>query len=696
MLAPPPPPPPTAAARCTAKDPAPAAVHRASSHAPRTVLLPPAGDACVPAPMSLLDAMRLRAAQAQWVLLDGAAAQSQPALPPALLDGLRTRCAAAARCMRYPLMPHQVAALRWMLWRESAMEPLDREAAGPDPTCCGGLLADDMGLGKTVTTIALLLASGPQPGVTLVVCPKSLLLQWVDEMEMHAPAVLSVARRTVMVYYGPQRCSEMALERLAAAAASAKASVSESSDTAASSTPAGTQSSAPCPTVVLTTYGLLHAAHGTSPLLRIRWSRVVFDEAHVLRNWRSAIATCAVRVDAQRRWLLTGTAVHNSPAEEIYSYARVLHMHGFETPLEWRSFLGLEPHRRVAAARGRTHLDALAQLLAAVSLRRTKADRRSDAPERCIVDLPPRREIVHRVELSTSERAIYDSLKQAARAALADDVPNAHALTQLLRLRQACVDTAMVPVTAPSALGAAAPDDREGDVDANDDAVIELLAGRFVGLDLAGAYGHDVMAAESARNRPPPPPSAPCPLSSKIASLVRVLETLLRPSDGTISKCVVVSQWVSALDRVAGVLSDRRIDYARLDGRCSLEARQRALRQWRDAAGSVHVLLLSLTAGGVGLNLAAATAMLLLDNHWNPALEEQAVDRIHRIGQTRPVEVHRFICRGTVEEHVERMKERKRALRRGVLRDATDGPQLADRSATASGLSASELRALLV
>ena len=106
--------------------------------------------------------------------------------------------------------------------------------------------------------------------------------------------------------------------------------------------------------------------------------------------------------------------------------------------------------------------------------------------------------------------------------------------------------------------------------------------------------------------------------------------------------------------------------FVRLDGAMSAEQRQAALHKFREDP-KVKVLLLSLRAGGVGLNLTAAQHVFLMDPWWNPAVEEQAIDRVHRIGQLHPVKVTRFVVRGTVEERILELQERKRRVCRATL-----------------------------
>ena len=124
-------------------------------------------------------------------------------------------------------------------------------------------------------------------------------------------------------------------------------------------------------------------------------------------------------------------------------------------------------------------------------------------------------------------------------------------------------------------------------------------------------------------------------------------------------KALVFSQWTSLLDRVEIRLKELGIDWVRLDG--ATRDRQGVVDSFQDPDGP-PVFLLSLKAGGTGLNLTAADYVLLLDPWWNPAVERQAADRAHRIGQTRPVVCCRFISSGTVEERILELQEAKRGL----------------------------------
>ena len=157
--------------------------------------------------------------------------------------------------------------------------------------------------------------------------------------------------------------------------------------------------------------------------------------------------------------------------------------------------------------------------------------------------------------------------------------------------------------------------------------------------------------------------------SSKLETLHARLEEAV--ADG--HKALVFSQWTSLLDLVEPGLRERGIDWLRLDG--STRDRGAVVEGFQSESGP-PVMLLSLRAGGTGLNLTAADHVFLLDPLWNPAVEQQAADRAHRIGQDRPVVLHRLIARNTVEEGILRLHARKRALADAALENADGSSRL--------------------
>ena len=226
-------------------------------------------------------------------------------------------------------------------------------------------------------------------------------------------------------------------------------------------------------------------------------------------------------------------------------------------------------------------------------------------------DLPPRTDAIMYVELDEAERITYDAIRAATQrevvAMLQAGGGVMAALEALLRLRQAACHTALLPA---AIRGGAAPQQ-----------------------------------------------------SSKLERLMEALGDAV--ADG--HRALVFSQWTSLLDLIEPHLEAAGIGYTRLDGTTVDRAGVVATFQ---ADGGPPVMLLSLKAGGTGLNLTAADHVFLIDPWWNPAVEDQAADRAHRIGQDKSVMVYRMVARDTVEERILELQARKRALADAALADA--------------------------
>ena len=229
-------------------------------------------------------------------------------------------------------------------------------------------------------------------------------------------------------------------------------------------------------------------------------------------------------------------------------------------------------------------------------------------------DLPPRTEIVLHVELSPAEAALYEALRRRA----VDDLES---------------------------LAARGLDAGEGR--------LEVLA-HLTRLRLACCNPRLVQHAGA-------------PASAKLATFAETLDELLANRH----KVLVFSQFVRHLKLIEEHLAGAGIAYQYLDG--STPARARAERIAAFQSGRGDVFLISLRAGGVGLNLTAADYVIHMDPWWNPAAEDQASDRAHRIGQTRPVTIYRLVAKGTIEEQIVELHRRKRDLAERLLEGA-DAP----------------------
>ena len=158
--------------------------------------------------------------------------------------------------------------------------------------------------------------------------------------------------------------------------------------------------------------------------------------------------------------------------------------------------------------------------------------------------------------------------------------------------------------------------------------------------------------------------------STKVDALMRQLGTL---ASGPTFKGVIFSQFTGFLDLIGAFLERGGYRYVRLDGATPQKERERVLATYEQSNGPI-LLLISLRAGGVGLNLTAANHVWLMDCWWNSSIEDQAIDRVHRLGQTRAVTVHRLLVEHTIEDRILEIQRRKKALVNHALAASAGAP----------------------
>ncbi|KAM3135764.1 hypothetical protein pb186bvf_012161 [Paramecium bursaria] len=153
--------------------------------------------------------------------------------------------------------------------------------------------------------------------------------------------------------------------------------------------------------------------------------------------------------------------------------------------------------------------------------------------------------------------------------------------------------------------------------------------------------------------------------SSKIKEVINYVKNV----ESLNEKVVIYSQWLSVLNLIEGQLRIYSISFCRLDGSMTKEKRQESIKDLRLKT----VILVSLKAGAFGINLTEANHVIIVDPWWNPAVEEQAVERIHRLGQTKPIQIRNFICKGTIEQRVLELHDIKRKLFQDALHFRDNG-----------------------
>lgn len=156
--------------------------------------------------------------------------------------------------------------------------------------------------------------------------------------------------------------------------------------------------------------------------------------------------------------------------------------------------------------------------------------------------------------------------------------------------------------------------------------------------------------------------------NAEVERMMRRLDFGMKPSGGTPTKSVIFSQWTSMLDTIEPLLRRYGIEFERLDGKMARPARTQALLEFKNSPFCT-VMLVSLQAGGVGLNLTSASRIYILEPYWNPAVEQQAVDRVYRLGQRKPVVMVRYVVKKSIEESILQIQQHKLELAALALRE---------------------------
>ncbi|CAG1982698.1 unnamed protein product, partial [Fusarium graminearum] len=568
------------------------------------------------------------------------------------------------------------------------------------PQFYGGIIADPMGLGKTLTMISLV-AMDMEPGremcapiddiptdkhavaATLVIVPPPILGTWEQQIEDHVNEGALHYRR----YHGKLR---LALEEL---------------DTV---------------NIVLTTYHTVAAewkrdgGRRESLLFSVRWKRIVLDEGHFIRNGNSKMAVAICALEGISRWVVTGTPIQNRLGD-LASLLKFIRAHPYTDPRRfdadisglWKSGEDEDAVRR------------LKRLSACLLLRRAKST----------INLPARQDVVYTVDFSAEERVAYERIKQQTIVRIDEALGQetgtrksrgyVNVLQQIesLRLfsnlglyydsRHEKVSTqkteaeewnemaqkafnsqrVMASITCfqcASAFGLA--DTLLDDMSTKagtaqytsclkyicSDCVDRLLdlgqtlpCGHTPPCQSAPVSTSNIALEEIDDPAPPQLRTAAVAPPSKIRSLVDDIK--LSPPE---TKCVVFSTWRLTLDLVKGVLDQEGIQSIRFDGKVPQKDRQSVVKRF-ESDPNIRIMLLTLTCGAVGLTLTAACRAYLMEPHWNPTLEEQALARIHRLGQTKNVTTIRLYIRDSFEEQVMNVQESKKQLA-GVLLSPQD------------------------
>ena len=339
-------------------------------------------------------------------------------------------------------------------------------------------------------------------------------------------------------------------------------------------------------------------------LRRVDWGRVVLDEAQFVKN-PAAKQSMAVRsLEVPRRVALTGTPVENR-LSELWSIMDFLNPNYLGPSGTFRKQFALPIERH----RDQNKMERLRSMVRPFILRRVKTD-----PE-IVSDLPEKIETKGWCPLTSEQASLYEGCVKR----MLSDVERAEGihrrglvLAALIKLKQICNHPAQMLKDADPQHGTPVDAARSGKCVRLLEQLREILA-----------EGEQAL------------------VFTQFRQMGHILATMLRHELGR--------------------------DILFLHGGTPQGQRQKMIDEFQEATGRSPILILSLKAGGVGLNLTAATHVFHFDRWWNPAVENQATDRAYRIGQTRTVQVHKYIVRGTLEERIDEMIESKTELAENII-----------------------------
>ncbi|KAI8951872.1 SNF2 family N-terminal domain-containing protein [Xylaria longipes] len=552
------------------------------------------------------------------------------------------------------LKMHQEGGVRFILQREEEafsqqLSAQLRQVIGiqidsPLSMCFGGLIADVMGLGKTLTMLTAILQSMSvaeefgnfyersddelmekiRTKATLVIVSSVQLLDsWISEIQTH----FSLDALNFVCFHGQDRPRDSETLRSAS--------------------------------LVLTTYATLAADYaGQCTLDKMEWYRVVLDEAHWIRNSSSKQFRAAASLHARSRWCLTGTPIQNK-LDDITSLAQFLRLSPLSTRMAFQKHI-LGP----LSEGGLNFAKPLRGYLEAYCLRRS---------EKCLT-LPPSGQKNVTLQLSSEERQLYNQILNNTRRQIdslvskRDNGTYSRLFTAMLRMRMLCnlgtfswVGTSKAPLRR-----------RHLDIgcercSATDEDTLMLLGDCSFCPDcqrplspsspLPDSTDDQRSVAETSRGDTDiildkmtgdlTVPGGPFLRHGSSTKLNAVVQNIA--CSGADDKSIVFSYWTSTLDLLSQLLGQARIAHRQVDGRTSYSERSKALKAFKEDP-EILVLLMSIETGAVGLNLTVANRVHIVEPQWNPSVEDQAIARALRMGQTREVMIIRYIVENTVEQ----------------------------------------------
>ncbi|PTD02170.1 hypothetical protein HYE67_000295 [Fusarium culmorum] len=595
---------------------------------------------------------------------------------------------------------HQLQGVEFILDREDSesVKQADKTAlmsinhcllSYADKPSLGGILADVMGLGKTLTMLSAILCSkqlkqnydisgsnnrnsdSQQTDLTLIVLPSRQLLDvWKNEIaQRFRPQTFKVH-----IFHGQTRAKN--------------------------------QDQFLDSDIVLTTYHTLEKDSITNTILNsISWSRIVLDEAHHIRNSSTKIHKAAAALQSETRWCLTGTPIQNS-LDDLRSLFQFLRLEPFCHSKAFEEYI-VKPFRQDSSDSYEAFDPTrnLRTILKSCFLRRTQLD--LSLPTTTIYKVP--------VTPTDVEKAMFKKILDDCLEAFDTIASNGKGskksnilFSAIMKFRRVCnhgdikINTTApqrsTRLTVPKIKRRTSPSPTAetscefcSNASLEEDLLVALDSCPLCGRLLSEGNFNVPSAAASPQSMPSSRGSPmdidmvpPEPLNADLrflgssndfkiqsSKMSKVVENIKLSCLDIDSKSVLFSSWRDTLDILAKILMSEGISFVQVDGRNPLMGRTELLSRFRQDP-TVKVLLISINTGAVGLTLTEANIVHIVEPQWNPTIEDQAIARVVRMGQTRPVTVYRYIMKESVEQSVLKLQQRKTQIIKLSMQEKND------------------------
>lgn len=505
-----------------------------------------------------------------------------------------------------------------------------------------GILGDEMGLGKTIQCIALLahLIEMNVPGPFLMCAPLSTLPNWMAEFQKFTPKI------PVMLYHGDKQ-ERTALWR--------KSKTLQK---------VGDYSAYP---VIVTSYDIVIRDH--QALGSFEWKYIIVDEGHRIKNMNCILIRHLRKMSSVNRLLLTGTPLQNN-LSELWSLLNFILPEIFDDLNVFESWFDVSSlseeggdERIVALEQENRIISMLHEILSPFLLRRIKTD--------VEMFLPPKKELLIYAPLTARQQVLYRAIldKTIEMLLKKPDAPQ-----EIITCRRKPILQNKPAYKLPEM-----------------NSIVNVSVRNNL-MHLRKCCNHPYLL-----EYPLEPGTGDYRIDQELiqaSGKLLVFQALVEKLKENGHKILVFSQMTKMLDILIDFCYLKKYHFSRLDGSMSLPDRQEAISQFNDDP-EVFLFLLSTRAGGLGLNLTAADTVIIYDSDWNPQCDLQAMDRCHRIGQTKPVIVYRLITANTIDQRIVERAAAKRKLEKMIIQQGKFNKVCKEPANNSSSINPAQLLELL-